>query len=162
MPVITPIYTVAASAYVNAEARRYIAKWWWAVAAAPAALAVAGAHDMRFLYLALMLVLVVYPMVLSMMWIVLAGRPSTSMLARPQHLSIDGDGATLFFHAFPKYDEAEGEVIASVRIGAGAMQEAENHGKHFLVYIDMPDMPKVKYLLIPAEYFGSRASATQQ
>ncbi len=64
----SPIYSVAASAYVSAEARRCLAKWWWAVLVPPVALAIAGAYDIRFFYLCLMVSLIVYPMALSMMW----------------------------------------------------------------------------------------------
>jgi len=156
----SPIYSVAASAYVSAEARRCLAKWWWAFLVPPVALAIAGAYDISFFYLCLMVSLIVYHMALSMMWMILACKPWMRLLTRPQHIVSDGRSATVFFHSFPAGEKSEDSIIASIDINTQALQEAENHGKYFHVYIETQTIKGLKYLLIPTDRLNLRTSAS--
>ncbi|MDE6612361.1 MAG: hypothetical protein K2K22_07345 [Muribaculaceae bacterium] len=162
MPVSTPTYSVAASAYVNAEARRFLVRWWWLLLPAPLALAIAGASGVRYLYLCLMLTLIVYPMALSFMWITLACRPAMAMLTRPQHLQFGDNGITLCFHSYDADNDEPDSIVHSIEIDNNSLAQAENHGKYLHVYIDRAIISGPGYILVPSVYRDLKTSDIQE
>ena len=66
----------------------------------------------------------------------------------------------MFFHSFPAGEKSEDSIIASIDINTQALQEAENHGKYFHVYIETQTIKGLKYLLIPTDRLNLRTSAS--
>lgn len=109
-PERTDIFTVPAKAYATAYARQHAGAWVAALAVPVLAAVVAGFYDMRWWIVGLMALMIVYPMVLTMAWLTLTGRPSMAMRLRPQQWTF-GNGGSLdvdFFRFDVVADEAAG------------------------------------------------------
>ncbi|MCM1066475.1 MAG: hypothetical protein NC418_02755 [Muribaculaceae bacterium] len=148
------LYSVAISAYIKAEARHRLAGLWWIPAVAALSLAIAGTFDSRYLYLCLMVVLIVYPMVLSLSWLAIAARPCMSILTRPQHIEQLPDGnIKVCFHAFPTDSDGEEQpsVVASIVLTPGVMAEAERLRNYLCVTPGPVNELSLPRVLIPLE-----------
>lgn len=146
----TDRYRVDASAYVRLEATALIGRVWWVAALAAIVLGVMGTADTRWWYLALMLVFVVYPMALSMAWIVLAGRPAMAWLARPQSIHTTPEGAATI--SFYRYDaEADDAPLDSLTIARSDISSVEYLQRYTRISL-RPNRFDIKTLLIPSAH----------
>lgn len=69
---------------------------------------VAGFADMRWWLVTLMLLLLVYPMAMTMAWFAMMGKPAMAMRLRPQRWTISTDGVlSLEFFHFDHDEEPE-------------------------------------------------------
>lgn len=70
--------------------------------------AIAGFADIRWWLVTLMLLLLVYPMAITMAWLSMMGKPAMAMRLRPQRWTIAADGnmSLEFFH-FEREDNPE-------------------------------------------------------
>lgn len=148
----TELYTVPIAAYIKEEAGRRLAALWWIPAVAALALAIAGAFDSRYIYLCLMVVLIVYPMALSLCWLAIAARPEMSILTRPQHIDVLHDGMLrLCFHAFRSDSDDTPAVLASIDLPASCIAQAERQRRFICVKPLGDNSLSLKYILIPLE-----------
>lgn len=143
----TQRFSIPASAYVNAMARRRLTTWSWVAAVAVIAAGVAGFADSRYWYLGLMLLFIVYPMVLSFTWIAVAGRRDVALLTHPQEwLFDDTDGISVYLYPFECDDDTQ--PVSSLKIPRDRIKNAEGSR---LMKIDAPGVrDKLDFLLIPA------------
>lgn len=70
----TAVFTVDASAYISAIARKRLLSWLWLPATLLLGLGVAAMYDHRFAYLMLIVLFIIYPMATSMAWMALAAK----------------------------------------------------------------------------------------
>lgn len=153
MPEATQIYRIPASAYVRAEASRHLSRWWWALAIPVAGCAIAGIYDLRFLYLALMLSLVVYPMLLSLCWMALATKPWMQWVLRPQTYTNDASGNVCV--AFLAHGADDSAIAADIKgrlvVDADTMAMAGLHKAYVCVPLGKDAPYNIPFLLIPKE-----------
>lgn len=154
--ITTPRFTVRATDYVNAVARRRLWSIAWLPALLIASAAIVGAYDTRFLYVALMLLFIVYPMVLSLTWLAMAAHSSMRWLLRPQTWTFGPDGnLTIVFYTWPSPDDddkdaAEPEAVGQITLDAAALEEATPQRRFYCV--PAPAKPLgINFLLIPTE-----------
>lgn len=143
-----PRYTVPASAYVKAEARMRLWRYWWLVAVPSLVLAVVGAYDSRYWYLLLMLLFIVYPMAMSFAWMVLAAHKSMQWRLRPQEVE-NGDDCLMV--RFYPYDDAEADAIDVFVIPDDCLFTAERQSDYLRVALPQPNKLDMTFLLIPAD-----------
>lgn len=94
------IFSIPAKAYAAARARRYAGAWATALALPLIAALIAGFYDMRWWFVGLMALFILYPMMLTMAWFTLTGSPAMALLLRPQRWTFNGDKSIYieFFH----------------------------------------------------------------
>lgn len=145
----TEIFTVGASAYVKAEARRLFLRFWWIPAIAVDVPLFIGLFDNRFIYLALMLLFIAIPMFLSLAWMSLAARSSVQWLSRPQRWRCSGETLQIDFYPF---DHRDGEVapIKVVSISADMVDSVADDGKFVSVTLNKDNPLNTHFLLIPS------------
>lgn len=111
-------FSVAASVYVRAVARRRLWGVVWLPCLLLAAAAIAGWFDSRFWFLGLLLLFIIYPMALSLTWLSLAARPAMRWLLRPQEVSFHPDGITVDFTAMKKMLRRQAHSVLRAMISA--------------------------------------------
>ncbi len=124
-------FTPGAAPYVRAEALRRISRLWWLPALALIVLVACGFSDTRFFFLALMLLFIVYPMVLSMMWITLAGNKALVLFSRPQEWTFSDEAFEVRF--FPYDADADTPPLSTLRVPYSEVTAVEDKGKHLLI-----------------------------
>ncbi len=99
----TPVFSVSPSVYVAAMSRRRMSRLIWWIAAVVGVLAVLAAKDIRFAYLLLMFLFVLFPMISAFMWIVMTGKEAFTLCTRPQRWiisEIPAEALTVDFFSF--------------------------------------------------------------
>ena len=139
-------FRVEAAVYVKTAARRRLWSVVWLPALLLAAAAVAGCFDSRFWFLGLLLLLIIYPMALSLTWLAYVARPEMRWLLRPQELTIDPDGATVGFYG---YDE-DAPLESSLHLAQGDIREGESTGKYTAIFLTENSFG-INFLLVPTE-----------
>lgn len=86
-----PSMTVPASAYMSLIARRLAWRLWWIIAAAIAAIAIGVAIDIRVSIVGLMLLLVIYPAVMTFAVLAYALKPEVVQRTRMAQVDVTGD-----------------------------------------------------------------------
>ena len=86
-----PSVAVPASAYMSLIARRLAWRLWWIIAAALAAIAIGVAIDLRVSIVGLMLLLVIYPAVMSFAVLVYGLKQEVVDRTRIAHVSVSDD-----------------------------------------------------------------------
>ena len=145
----TPRFTVGASEYVKTDARQRLSHWWWCIAVPVVALCIAGIVDSRYFYLALMLIFIVYPMLLSFAWLATAAHKTMPRLTRPQEWQFSADAFVVDFYPFENTEDSI--PLKTIRISNNDITDIRRTGKYwqFIVKAQVYD---IKFLLIPAEY----------
>lgn len=139
----TARFSVSASDYVNTRARQLAGRWWWLPALPVSALAILGFGDNRLWYLAMMVIFVIYPMILSLTWLKMAAEPSVQWLTRPQRWHVGQQSITIDFFPFECDDDTEPLKTLSF-----TPADAESGGR--LRRIDVaPNDLNIRFLLIP-------------
>ena len=83
--------TVPASAYMSLIARRLVWRLWWIIAAAITAIAIGVAIDIRISIVGLMLLLVIYPAVMTFAVLAYALKPEVVQRTRMAQVDVTGD-----------------------------------------------------------------------
>lgn len=115
----------------------------WIPALGIVAALVASVSDARFLYVALMLVFVVYPMVMTFGWLSIVSRPSVIHRQRPQSWLLGADGSIGI-----TYYDAEKNAVGSEIIEPGEVGSVDN-GKEYITLHLLP-APSAGVIIIPA------------
>ncbi|MCH5221862.1 MAG: hypothetical protein J1F05_06010 [Muribaculaceae bacterium] len=147
----TPQFTVGASEYAKAEALQYLSKLWWVLALIVLALGVSGCYDSRYWYLALMTSFVVYPLLMSFVWIAIVGRLSMQWLSRPQIWLFYEDNFTIDFYPFDANSDAPYEPIKSININYAEIKNIKHSNKYWM-FIPSTHILGIRFLLIPEQY----------
>jgi len=135
----TGAFSIPAASYAAVYARRYAALGL-TIAALPLLCAiVAGFSDIRWWLIALMCLLIVYPMVLTMAWLALMARPAMSMRLRPQvwHF-LPGGGFAVDFLRCARNGEDNSyapEIAASLTISSNEITKAAVSGRFYALYL---------------------------
>lgn len=145
----TPRFAVGASEYAKTDARQRLAHWWWCIALPVAALCIAGIGDNRYLYLALMLVFIAYPMVLSFAWLVITARKSMQLLTRPQQWHFSENGFSIAFYPFE--NDEESLPVRTLAVSNSDIADTRRSGRYWQFVLKKRD-DDIHFLLIPAEY----------
>ncbi len=82
------IYRVSPRAVMSEVARSWFVKYWWTVALPLTAVVIWACSDSRAFYIGLMFLFVVYPMVLSIVWLKYAFSPRMLNAIKPQRLCL--------------------------------------------------------------------------
>ena len=139
-------FSVPASVYVRAVARRRLWGVVWLPCLLLAAAAIAGCFDSRFWFLGLLLLFIIYPMALSLTWLSLAARPAMRWLLRPQEVSFHPDGITVEFYGY----EEDAPPAGTFRLTSDDIRETEQSGKYVTLFLNQNKFD-IDFLLIPAE-----------
>lgn len=160
----TPRFSVSSADYVNVAARRRMWRFILLPALAILAAAAAGFTDPRWWYVGLILLFTVFPLVISVTWMVMAAHPAMRWLLRPQQWTFTPDAVEVDFFRFPtvesdmsdtsdksdKSDPADDLPVEHLRIPLKDMTEADSVST-FRVF-DLPARPlKIDFLLIPRD-----------
>lgn len=94
------IFSISPHTYAKARARKYAGAWAVALVLPVIAAVIAGFYDMRWWFVGLIVLFIIYPMVLTMAWFSLTGSPSMALLLRPQRCTFRRDRKVdiEFFH----------------------------------------------------------------
>lgn len=102
-------------------------------------------NDSRFLYLSFILLLIIYPMVLSMVWIKLCAKPGIILLSRPQMWTfLPCGGLKIDFYSFDST-----AIVDSLSITAKDILSV-NFGEIISVNLRKP-IKGIRFLLVPAD-----------
>ena len=152
----TEAFKIPAVRYVLAEEGRRMRVAALCLSVPVAVLAVASLADIRYLILALMVLLVAYPGVMAIVWLSALAHPGVARRQRRQRWIVDDAGITVEYLSGEPENESE-EVIDSERIDKARIAEVEYSGKY--VYIKLnprtkhgrPEYYIIEAGLIPAE-----------
>lgn len=140
------IFSISPQTYAKARTRQY-ACVWAAVLAIPVIIAiVAGFYDIRWWFVGLIVIFIVYPMAITMAWFSLTGSPSMTLLLRPQRWTFRKDRRVdiEFFHFDTEEnpEPAERLTVAILSVNAGSR------------YIVLRTMPGQRFglILIPVAF----------
>ena len=127
-------FTVPASAYASAYARRYACAWAAALSLPIVCGIIAGFYDLRWWFITMMCLFIVYPMVLVMAWFSLTGQPSMAMRLRPQECAFSPDGnLSVSYYAFDSDDTDE-----PIATECHNIRSIRTYGKYAAVITDSP------------------------
>lgn len=138
----SPVFSCPSGVYVRAVAKRLLRRWLWLPVLVTAGLAAAAFADIRFAYVLLMAVFVVYPMVLTMVWLSLTGSPHAVQALRPQRWTF-GHGAdnaltVEFFRFDPEEPENPGQAVATEAYAATDIERIDRSGGYTYVWLRRP------------------------
>lgn len=115
---ITGVFKVSPSRYARFAARRIAGRLWWAVAVPVAVAIIAGLvlDDIRFLFLALILVFLVAPFIAAGSYLSLTLSRDVSLFSLPTKMAVTEDGDLVFHHEAsqerrPETKIASGEIV---------------------------------------------------
>ena len=134
----TAVFTVDASAYISAIARKRLLSWLWLPAALLLGLGVAAMYDHRFAYLMLIVLFIIYPMATSMAWMALAAKKSLTLCTRPQRwvFSTNPDVAlTVDFFSFGCDFDNPGAPVHTVCLTAADIERYRIAGRYASVWL---------------------------
>lgn len=140
------IFSISPQTYAKARTRQY-ACVWAAALAIPAIIAiVAGFYDIRWWFVGLIVIFIVYPMAITMAWFSLTGSPSMTLLLRPQRWTFRKDRRVdiEFFH-FDTEENPEPAERLTVAI------RSVNAGSRYIVLRTMPGQ-RFGLILIPVAF----------
>lgn len=140
---VTPVFRVSSSRYAAVEAKRWLARIGWIPAIAVLVALIAAMYDSRFLYVALMLVFVVYPMILTLAWLSLISRPLVIRRQQPQSWTIHCDGSVTV-----SYFDPDGNQTGTEFIPHDAVSEVDNGDKYITLHL--MSAPSDGIIMIPA------------
>ena len=160
----TPRFSVSSADYVKVAARRRMWRYILLPALAILAAAAAGFTDPRWWYVGLILLFTVFPLVLSVTWMVMAAHPAMRWLLRPQRWTFTPDAVEVDFFRFPpavsdlsdksdrsdKSDPADALPVEHLRIPLKDMTEADSVST-YRVFDLAPRPLKIDFLLIPRD-----------
>lgn len=141
-------YTVPASAYIKAEVRKRLWRFWWLIAAVMLVPAIAGCYDSRYWYVLLMLLFIVQPMVLSFTWFALAAHKSMQWRLRPQETEVGQNGLIVRFYP---YDDPDAAAVDVLEIPFDAIAALERQSGYLMVALTKPNKMNISFLLLPAD-----------
>lgn len=94
-------YTVKSSVYANRLLTIALSRLWWVAALPIAVLFVLSLSEIRFLFVAFMLLLIVFPGVLAMVYFRWALSPEIAVRTIPQRITRGDDGFTIEYQPQP-------------------------------------------------------------
>lgn len=135
--VSTEIYKVGAPALATAIMKLWIRRNWWAMALGPAlCLVTAATVDVKFVYIALMMVFVVLPPVMITVYFYHALSPEARMTVLPHRVVKEAGGLRIIYEGAdedtpPRVDDfIPWSRIRGRRIGGGMIQYRLNYGRY--------------------------------
>lgn len=147
------IFNISPKTYAAARARQYAGALTAALALPLTAALIAGFYDVRWWFVGLMVIFIIFPMVLTMAWFSLTGSPSMALLLRPQRWTFRDDRKIdIEFFRFdleenPAPIERRTVAIRDVSPGSryAIFKAAKNQSFHILL---------IPVELLPAEYIN--------
>lgn len=136
--------------YVKYMVRRRLLQWTLPCIPVIMVLGIAAFSDIRYAFVLLILLLVVYPMTQTMVWIAMAGKPSMIRASRPQRWVANDVGDTFvveYFH-FGCDKENPGEAVEKSTIAYRDVKRAQRGRQHSVLWLRSGDSP---LLVIPTE-----------
>lgn len=130
--------------YAHAKVRRVLMRYAWVAAAAALGLGAAAFADTRFVYALLIVLLVAYPMIFSMVWIVITGRPDFVRATRPQRWTFRPDGsAEIEFFRFSATETDPGEPVDIQQIVPDNIERIELRKGYTFVWLRRMSTPLI-------------------
>lgn len=147
------IFSISAKTYAAARARQYAGAWAAALILPLVAAVIAGFFDMRWWFVGLMALFIVYPMVLTMAWFSLTGKAYMALLLRPQRWTFHKNRRLdIEFFRFDMEKDSEPMERRSITIKDIAP------GSHYISFKAAPgqhfDILLIPAELVPAEYLN--------
>ena len=118
-------YKVAPGKYLGAIARRVLSRLWWLLIV-PVGLSVAGLFDSRFYFLALIVLMLIYPAVLTISLLSEALRPEVVRRAASRRISIER-GLITIYHL--KSNDNDDDDLIFVPVETIEPKDYEDHGQ---------------------------------
>ncbi|WP_289822817.1 hypothetical protein [Muribaculum intestinale] len=146
------IYSVPAKEYAKAYFRMHAMLPCSIAAAGILAAFIAGFHDMRWWFVAMMAIFIIIPMGVAMAWFIVTGRRDITPRLRPQSLQIENDGFALALYPFD-YDQENPEPLETVIFKADKLASCQYGSKYLKVSLAKGAM--FDFLLIPIELIPS-------
>lgn len=158
MAVASRIFKLPATDYVKAVAGQLLFKWLPLLLAVIAILAVAAVYDLRWAYVLLITIFVVYPMLMSFAWIAVCASPDLLLCAHPQRWLFSSQTITVEF--FPlntsvdedSEDSAPAEPFASATVSTSGIASISTRGKNTIIRLAPDRSDKIRFLIIPTTY----------
>lgn len=153
MAVRTETFKVPAAAYANAAARHLFFKVLPALLAVIAILAVAAGFDTRWAYVLLIVLFVVYPMIMSLAWMVCAAAPEVSLCTRPQRWEFTARTLTVSLLSenseYSENSENSRTVIHTITVRPADIAAIAVRGANTVLRLVPGDKNTVRFLIIP-------------
>lgn len=156
----TPVFSVPTRFYVRALVRRFLKRWLWCAVGIAVLLACLAVRDVRFAYLLLMLVFVVYPMAMSLVWLSITGRRAFTLLSRPQRWTFSDEASaalTVEFFAFGTEADEPGTPVESLALAESDIRGIERGRQHTLIRVspNFKPLQSVLILIVPSGFMPS-------
>ncbi len=149
---LSPVFSVPARVYARALGLRLLRRWAWLPALATLGLLGLSFRDVRFAYVLLMTLFVVYPMLLTLGWLAITGKRHFVRAMRPQRWTFgSGDSPALAveFFRFQTDDSDEiGEAVENFACNAEAIERIDRSKGYTYVWLRDTGTP---LLIIPTE-----------
>ena len=151
----TEQFSIPSATYAAVYVRRYAATAS-AIAAVPLLCAIiAGFYDIRWWLIAIMCLLIVYPMLLTLAWLALLARPSMTARLRPQRWMFGQDNSVevQFLHFPSAGEDADGqaEVAETFNFLPGDIDTISSSGRNSILRFRKER--KFDFLIIPSDLF---------
>lgn len=128
MTCISEIISETPGAYIRRRTWRKLRSWLWLIAAVLTATAVAACFDLRFLYVLLIEVFIIFPMALGPVWLSESFNPYAVRALTPHRVEISPQGIAI------DYITAEGRrSIAAEKFGWDAFTTYHDAGKSVII-----------------------------
>lgn len=156
---VSPVFRCPPAVYVRGKAKRLLKRYLWLPALLTIVLIVASCFDIRFAYLLVMVLFVVYPMVLTFIWITITGQKHAVMATRPQRWTFGESAENALEVEYYRFDtddsaDAPAQAVDCKVYCADSIERIERSGSYTYVWLRHP---KGALLAIPSEYTPSAA-----
>lgn len=150
MDKLTEPFTVSPTVYAFAYARRRAGRTMVLPGLFVAGLLIAGLYDVRFVILALMLLLLVVPLLYLFGWLSLSSRPEILAVTRPQqwHFDLTSNTFTVHFHACDDREATE-EPLSVMTVTANDVRDLVIGSRYSV--IELSEAFENEFLLIPTK-----------
>lgn len=152
----TAVYRIAPSAYAGHVIRMWLRdNWWIGALPASASIIVGAAIDLRFLFVAVILVFLIAPLIMSTVYYYHALSPEASMSILPHRIIFGEKSLTIKYEREPSDEDApseetetppESKVRPDDTIPLNDIKKASRHGSDILINLTGG---KYRILVIP-------------
>ncbi len=145
----TAVFQVPAGRYASAEAFCRLKRAAWIPALFLAAALTAAVFDSRFIYVALILLFIIFPMGLTMGWLSIISKPVYIRRQRPQSWSLGDDGILMI-----NYYDGENNVADREEIPLDSICDIETGKSHTI--LSLGQKRHEGFLIVPTDICPSK------
>ncbi len=153
---VTHPYRTGSGHYIRTVAGLWAARWWWTIALPITACFIFAATNIAFAFVALMILFIIIPMIISFLYFYYALTPEAIMAMRNKRIHFSTKDITITYE--PANEEDSTPAYPPAHIDWNDVISIEYRSRDMILHLKGS---RYRFLLIPYEAIGSREQQTE-